>query len=95
MSDLNELRKLAGLPLKEDQIEAWRRLAGLPLVEERGSNQKARRVEDELRAREKMIDRIEGYFGALESIPYSEITTEDLKKIYDTLLEHKQIKATA
>jgi len=43
--------------------------------------------------RQNMIDRIEGYFGALQSVPYHEISTEDLKKIYDTLVAEKQINA--
>lgn len=42
-------------------------------------------------AREAMIDRIEGYFGALESVPYHKIDTVDLATIYQTLLDHKQI----
>jgi hypothetical protein len=36
-------------------------------------------------AREKLISKIEGYTGTLESVPYSKITTEDLQKILDAL----------
>lgn len=42
--------------------------------------------------REKMIARIEGYFGTLESVPYHQINTEDLMTIYLTLVHHEQIK---
>lgn len=42
-------------------------------------------------SRQAMIDRIEGYFGALLSVPYSKIDTADLTTIYQTLLDKKQI----
>jgi hypothetical protein len=35
--------------------------------------------------REKLISRIEGFTGTLESVPYNKISTEDLEKILDAL----------
>jgi hypothetical protein len=59
-------------------------LAGLPLAE-------AKEISAKTVSRQSMIDRIEGYFGALLSMPYSKIDTADLTTIYETLLDHKQI----
>jgi hypothetical protein len=47
---------------------------------------------EEYKLREQMIDRIEGYFGDLQSLQWDKLSTEDLTKIYDTLVDQKQIK---
>lgn len=51
----------------------------------------AKEADTSVVSRQAMIDRIEGYFGALLSMPYSKIDTADLTTIYETLLDHKQI----
>jgi hypothetical protein len=65
-------------------LNTVRKIAGLPLVE-------AKEADTSVVSRQAMIDRIEGYFGDLQSVPYSKIDTTDLTTIYQTLLDHKQI----
>ncbi len=40
-----------------------------------------KRTESENRTRERLIEKIEAITGTLESVPYNEISTNDLNKI--------------
>ena len=44
------------------------------------------KTEKELDLREKLIERIEGIVGTLESVPWSKVSTEDMRKLLSTLL---------
>lgn len=48
---------------------------------------------EEYKLREKMMSKIEGYFGTLESLAWDKLSTADMTTMYDTLVEKKQIKA--
>ena len=49
------------------------------------------RVESMLR--DKMISRVEGFFGDLQSLRYDQLNTEDLAKIFFTLVEKNLVKS--
>lgn len=42
--------------------------------------------------REQLIQRIESYFGDLQSLPYDKVSTADLTKMYERLLEDNMVK---
>lgn len=44
------------------------------------------RTEQEYEIREKLIARIEGYTGTLRSVPYHEISTEDLETLLSVIM---------
>ncbi len=50
------------------------------------------RSKEELDIREKMIARIEGYFGSLTSLWWHKLSTEDMTEMYQTLVDNSQIK---
>lgn len=41
----------------------------------------------------KMISRVEGFFGVLQSLRYDQLETEDLAKIFFTLVEKNLVKS--
>ena len=41
-----------------------------------------KKTKEEYDYREKMIARIEGIVGSMETIPWSEISTEDMEKLF-------------
>lgn len=67
------------------RVRAMAGLPSLPIIKEDKSP-------EEYATREKMISKIEGYFGDLQTVPYDKISSADLLKIYDKLIEKNQIK---
>jgi hypothetical protein len=86
--DLNQIRALAGLPSKPLA------LAAPVIVEEKLPEAKVIREDEKTDMsdrRQRLIEKIESYFGTLESIPYSKVSTADLTKMYETLLDDKLV----
>ncbi len=62
-------------------------LAGLPVLAESTTTSA-----NEADRREQFIARIESYFGDLQSMPYDKVSTADLRKMYNRLLEDRLVK---